>query len=762
MWSEVEAWLRTGPGAAIASLVTLLAFAGIDARWGWNVIRRLAGRGAPATVQKVEVVTPEPQKTGSKFPKILPPPRDRTLVGREKELGRIRSLLASRHGVQITGQTGVALSAEGGRGKTALAKEYAWRFRDAYDGGYWLDAQTRANLLADLARLGERAFDMPVRDSVTEADGRAVLARIADSGARWLLVYDNADSYDEIPDAKQGEVRDLICQAPDVDVIVTSRRALGWDGYGRIDLEVLDTDSPEGGAVDLLLQEAGLAFPTPEDRQAAWLVAQELGGLPLALVLAGALVRVDGWSFAQLRDEVSEVLTRAPESPLYPNSVAGAVRLTYGRLGADAQALADLCAWLAPEGLTEALFAGAVKDPSWPAYSDDAVPEVRAVLDDPARLRAGLQELRRWSVLSGEGGMHRLTQAVLRAAQTEGDCDFASARGAAAVLAAQFPGGSENSPVLQENWEVCRTLVPHVRSLWGTSVEPWRVRWQQPGWAAMDYLLSQGAVFLSRQEDREGAIVLGRPALELKEMRLGEEHRDIPLALGNLALDLAEVGALAEARAKITRAVALDEVHRRREARGQMAGTYMQQAKIAFRSMEAGGEIAEGAEVEAEAALEGAGEIWETLFGAESEEMALVWNERGYLRQLQGRQRLQWQASSRALEITRALDDPDQTVLATYATNVGSTALELGRANDARGPLKEAYDLAREVYFDLPDHSHYVGCCKKLTLCLLVLARKGGRGARREAEALAARHGLDLAEMEAVAERFPLEPVAEA
>lgn len=742
---------------ALAGLIAVLTFLGIDRRSGWKAMRWILRRGGPEpeTVQKVEVVTPEPQKTGPKFPTILPPPRDRKLVGREKELGRIRSLLASRHGVQITGQTGVALSAEGGRGKTALAKEYAWRFRDAYDGGYWIDAQTRANLLADLARLGERAFDMPVREPVTEADGRAVLGRIADSGARWLLVYDNADSYDEIPGAKQGEVRDLICQAPDVDVIVTSRRALGWDGYGRIDLEVLDTDSPEGGAVDLLLQEAGLAFPSPEDRQAAWPVAQELGGLPLALVLAGALVREDGWSFARLRDEVSAVLTRAPESPDYPDSVAGAVRLTYARLGADAQALADLCAWLAPEGLTEALFAGAVADRKWSAFVDAVLPELRAVLENPDRLRAGFLELRRWSVLSHEGGMHRLTQAVLRTAQMEEGRAFVCARGAAAVLGARFPHKANHV----KNWEICRRLLPHVWALWHGAEGAWHGSWERPDWEDAEYLLGQAGFFLSLQRDYIGAVALERPALVLAVRRLGEAHPQIFVRLSNLAKDLSRIGMLAQAWGNITRAVSLAEADGPNIARKHLPNLYILMAGIAMRRMEDGGAIAKGAEAEAETALKKARAILEAQSGPDSADMARFWSQTGQLRSLQSRPDLALSAYGRALEIDRGSKNPDPAQVATCTMNVGMAKLQLGRVEDAWEHFQEAYKL-ETGFFEAcnPSLVMTVGC---LVACLFVRERKGDGGARREAEALCARYGLDLTEREAFAATLPLEPVVE-
>ncbi|TVR07495.1 MAG: hypothetical protein EA385_12760, partial [Salinarimonadaceae bacterium] len=254
------------------------------------------------------------------YPKINPPSRERPLVGRKKELEKIRDILASRHGVQITAANGVALKAEGGRGKTTLAREFAERFGKSYHGGKWLRAQSRQTLLEDLAALGEAAFAMPVPAVMAEAHGLAVLDRIVKSEARWLLVYDNVDDHSQI--------NHLIAHGPKIDVIVTTRLGLGWDGFEPIDLEVLDFSTDDGDAVELLLQEARLAVnPTPETRAQAREVAEALGGLPLALVMAGTVLREDGIGLSDLRSEIAHVIARTPHNANYLDSVAGAVML---------------------------------------------------------------------------------------------------------------------------------------------------------------------------------------------------------------------------------------------------------------------------------------------------------------------------------------------------------------------------------------------------------------------------------------------------
>lgn len=447
------------------------------------------------------------------------------------------------------------------------------------------------------------------------------------------------------------------------------------------------------------------------------------------------------------------MLAEVPEGGDYPDSVAGAVMLTHNRLRAEtpgAAVLAELCAWLAPEGLGEALFAGAVIGPNWQDARAAFGPEVVALLEDPDARRVAFKGLRRWSVISDCGGMHRLTQAVLR-----GQGGQAMAKSAAAVLAAQFP--TEASVVL--NWSACRRLLPHVTALWAEAGPLWQGNWGKPGWAAMDYLLNQAGIFLSKQSDWPGAIALKRGSLDLTEAMFGESDWGLTVALGNLALNLAEVGDLAEAQVKIDRAVALDLAHRTAAERADLATSYLQQASIAIRRFEAGGDAAQGAEALAEAALGKARALLEELFGDTSAEMSNWWNQRGYFRRAQGRKGAEIFAYRCALDLARALPGFDRAEFLGRATNFGGTALELGRAEEAQAALREAYQLAVEIYVEVPDHPHLQKAALWLTRCLFTLARKGQQ-TEAEARAICARHGLDPEERRAGAARFPLDPVA--
>jgi len=93
-----------------------------------------------------------------------------------------------------------------------------------------------------------------------------------------------------------------------------------------------------------------------EEHDAAWQVAIEFGGLPHALNIIGALYKTANLSFTDLKNESARILETKGHKEGYRDSVLDAVMLSYERLSEDAKLVADICAWFAPEGITEALF----------------------------------------------------------------------------------------------------------------------------------------------------------------------------------------------------------------------------------------------------------------------------------------------------------------------------------------------------------------------------------------------------------------------
>lgn len=651
------------------------------------------------------------------------------MVGRDDALNQLMEKLRGANGGAITGKT--VLQGRGGLGKSTLAREFMRRNKDRYDVSLWVEADTQANaanaILADLCP--QMGLDMPPHHSPEAA--RQVMGMLSTSGKTALVVFDNVDDY--------AEIENLIPQGDRVDLIITTRTAGGYPGYQQLALNVLSYETTASEAVDLLMQEADRG----DDAEGARELAEALGGLPLALVTAGRLIREEGGSFADYQRRLEDILLYEPSlGDDYPDSIRGATVMSYEKLSDDAKIVADIFAWWAPEGLSAELISDAPNGPGWSKYSGDLPQELAAFTQDAPRVMRAVRELVRLCLIEpeeqGRFAMHRLTGYSLRLGQTE---DQSTA--AAALLMVQYPYDAE----LVTNWPLCRALTPHARAIWATG--------QAPETQAIDTLMNQCGVFLSRQDDLEGTIACYRASLALKERRLSEDARELPMALGNLAESLAELpnpAARREAVEKINRAIALDEAHRSGSA--DLSARYMQAANIHYRLALAGEEdqIAAGL-----ARIAQAKAIRLDLSGSNQELMAYCFASEAVLHGLNKDMTAAIAADENALAIRR---NGDRGSLAASLNSLGGKYLMVGAADRAVPHLRECYDIRIEIYAEVPNHSDLRATAAWLATALLVQARAGKNIYQREAEAkvICNDYGLVFDTVKQDAERYPLEP----
>ena len=220
-------------------------------------------------------------------------PKGNQVIGREEALQRVREQLTAGRRTAI-GQTAV-FQGLGGLGKTQLAVEYAYRYRNEYPSGViWLTADQ--DLDAQLTELAVKArWVAPESDhSIKLQVARHRLRTISDC----LIIFDNLE--DPVT------ISNYLPEAPAEPHLLATSRTEQPD-FNYLPIELL---TPEQ-SIKLLVQEARREPEGQAEQDAASAIAQKLAGLPLAIELAGAYLARRPVSYAKYRDLLQSNLKKA-------------------------------------------------------------------------------------------------------------------------------------------------------------------------------------------------------------------------------------------------------------------------------------------------------------------------------------------------------------------------------------------------------------------------------------------------------------------
>jgi hypothetical protein len=366
-------------------------------------------------------------------------PRPVFLAGREGLLAELHALLAGGPGPQL-----VVLSGLGGAGKTSVAVEYAHRHLAEVGVCWQFAAGDPAALATEFAVL---AAQLGARDVVDARDPvAAVHAVLARAQAGWLLVFDNV--------MDRASVERFVPPVGNGRVLITTQ-SQHWPPGQALNVPVLGTEA----AADFLVNRTSDA-----DRAAARELAQELGGLPLALEQAAAYVQATCIKVADylllFRSRRAELLARG-EPAGYDKTVASTWALAFDHLRAvpAAVGLLRLVAILAPEAIPLRLLFQ--PRPGLAGRLSGEVARVLApLLEDPLAAGDAIGALRRYSLVSpaadGSVSVHRLVQAVTADQVPDGLAgDWHQA--AAALIYDAIPSDT----ALPVAWPICEALLPH-------------------------------------------------------------------------------------------------------------------------------------------------------------------------------------------------------------------------------------------------------------------------------------------------------------
>jgi NB-ARC domain len=280
----------------------------------------------------------------TRFPGLGPritnlPSRNLNFSGRDGQLLELHDNLHA--GLTAVVLPTAAVHGLGGVGKTQLVLEYAHRFASDYDVIWWIPAEQPTSAVAALAELGRR---LGIPEAANQDEMAAGLFELLRGQARWLLMYDNAES--------PAQLSGLLPSGGGGHVLVTSR----WSAWrvlaSPLELDVL----VRAESVEFLRRRTG----TRDGNELAEL-AELVGDLPLALEEATAYLEETRESLDDylelIRDRSRELFgLDDPADGSDPDSdrrrVATVWSVSLDRVHAQApaaEALLSLCAFLAAE-----------------------------------------------------------------------------------------------------------------------------------------------------------------------------------------------------------------------------------------------------------------------------------------------------------------------------------------------------------------------------------------------------------------------------
>jgi predicted ATPase/class 3 adenylate cyclase len=310
------------------------------------------------------------------------------LVGRERETAAVEELLV-REGVRL-----VTLTGPGGVGKTRLAVEAAERLgRGFADGARFVE-------LAAVPEAGLVAAAIAAGLGLTSSAGRLLTDLQSYLRARRLMLV--LDNFEQVA-AAAPLLAELLAAAAGLVVLVTSRVVLRLSGEHEFPVPPLPVppagtgQDPAGlqdyASVGLFVERAHAAVPgfelTGDNAEAVAQICRRLDGLPLAIELAAARVRLLSPQAlaARLGEGLSLLTGGARDLPERQRTLRNTLDWSFGLLSAGEQAvLARLGVFAGSFGLpaAEAVCGHPAADPGRPG----AVMDTLSSLVDSSLVRA--------------------------------------------------------------------------------------------------------------------------------------------------------------------------------------------------------------------------------------------------------------------------------------------------------------------------------------------------------------------------------------
>jgi len=416
----------------------------------------------------------------------------------------------------------VTLCGPGGMGKTALVAEVLWSLAPfdsppaAFPHGIvfhsFYGQPEAAVALEQLARtFGEDPLPTP-----------AEAARRVLGGKHVLLVLDGVEEAEHL--------EQVLSVCASCAVLVTSRRRSdAADPALLLDLQRLPPD-------DAVAVVQAWQAQRPADNQVTLRIVQLVGGLPLALRLAGSYLALhpdEGEEYlAWLEEDLWGALDQGSSSR---KSVPILLERSVARLRPETQAVLRLVGLLALAPFTRDLVAGVL------GFA-------------PAAARRALEEVVDYSLLVRVGASYEVSHPLIHTYARQVLLAGEGATQQAALVARLVTVLTEHFPeVAHANWEACERLVPHIQACAA------HLEQQSTAQVEAAALFMQAGGYLRARGRYEQAALLVQQTLAIREQQLGPHHPSTAASLNNLAELYRAQGKYAEAALLFLQALAIYE-----------------------------------------------------------------------------------------------------------------------------------------------------------------------------------------------------------
>ncbi|OAP54552.1 hypothetical protein AYL99_11000 [Fonsecaea erecta] len=283
----------------------------------------------------------------------VPHSRNTRFCGRRRVLDKLHELLAN--GVDPSGTAeqlhSCVIHGMGGVGKTQVAIEYTYRHRRSYDFIFWIKSENEAVFANSITQI---STSLCLGLAETLASARAVEAVrkwFENSKKRWLLVFDNAETWDIlepcVPRSNHGAV-----------LITSQNDQLG--PHATVDIPLRSLNSTEGSELILrYLPNTGERYEVEDAKK----ISAQLGGLPLALGFAAGFISQTKWSlqeflnYSEGRRFCATVFKMDPPAATHPykKTLAGQWEESSQRLTPEQLRIIHILSMLDPDDIPEGM-----------------------------------------------------------------------------------------------------------------------------------------------------------------------------------------------------------------------------------------------------------------------------------------------------------------------------------------------------------------------------------------------------------------------